>query len=108
MLRRRGTRMDLIGEGDQIPLGVLRDHEYRNNEVCVERGDMLVLYTDGVVEARNPRGEMLGIERLQRLIAHGAEDPQNLLHNVVAEVQEHQDGPIGTDDQTLVVLKITE
>ena len=108
MLRRRGTRMDLIGEGDQIPLGVLRDHEYRNNEVCVERGDMLVLYTDGIVEARNPRGEMLGIERLQRLIAHGAEDPQNLLHNVVAEVQEHQDGPIGTDDQTLVVLKITE
>jgi len=51
---------------------------------------------------------MFGIERLRDLVAAGAEDPQTLLRDVVAEVQVHQDNAIGTDDQTLVVLKITE
>jgi sigma-B regulation protein RsbU (phosphoserine phosphatase) len=108
LLLRRGHGVDLIGEGDQIPLGVLRDHEYRNNEITVERDDTLVLYTDGIVEARDVHGAMFGVERLRELVAHGAEDPQDLVHHVVAEVQAHQDGPVGHDDQTLVVLKITE
>lgn len=107
LCRRRGE-VELIGEGDQIPLGVLREHEYRNNSVTLERDATLVLYTDGIVEARDARGEMFGVERLRKLVARGAEDPQDLLHNVVAEVQAHQEGPIGSDDQTLVVLKITE
>lgn len=106
LLLRRGHAVELVGEGDQIPLGVLRDHEYRNNEISVVRDDTLVLYTDGVIEARDAQGTMFGIERLRQLVAHGAEDPQDLLHNVVAEVQAHQDGPVGNDDQTLVVLKI--
>src|SRR5262249_35866909 len=58
LLHRCGTTVELIGEGDQIPLGVLRDHEYRNNSITVGHGAMLVLYTDGIVEARNARGEM--------------------------------------------------
>jgi sigma-B regulation protein RsbU (phosphoserine phosphatase) len=108
LLHRRGRDVELIGEGDQIPLGVLRDYEYRNNSATVERGAMLVLYTDGIIEARNPRGEMFGVERLKELVAEGSEDPQTLLDNVVAEVNIHQDSAVGTDDQTLVVLKVSE
>lgn len=108
LLCRRGSTVELIGEGDQIPLGVLRDHEYRNNSVKIERDATLVLYTDGIVEARNARGEMFGIERLAQLVARGSDDAHDLLHNVVAEVQAHQDSAVGSDDQTLVVLKVTE
>jgi sigma-B regulation protein RsbU (phosphoserine phosphatase) len=107
LLRRTGDNVELVGEGDQIPLGVLRDHEYRNNSIRVERGETLVLYTDGIVEARDARGEMFGIERLKTLVATGADDPQTLLEDVVAQVHAHQDSAIGVDDQTLVVLKIT-
>ena len=108
LLLRRDHSTELVGESDQIPLGVLREHEYRNNEIVVRPGDVLVLYTDGIIEARDARGTMFGIERLQQLVARGAEEPQGLLHNIIAEVQAHQDGPVGSDDQTLVVLKITE
>jgi sigma-B regulation protein RsbU (phosphoserine phosphatase) len=108
LLCRRGGAVELIGEGDQIPLGVLRDHEYRNNSATIERGTTLVLYTDGIVEARNAHGEMFGLERLMNLVAHGGEDPQSLLHNIVAEVRAHQESAIGGDDQTLVVLQINE
>jgi len=108
LLRRSGDSVELVGEGDQIPLGVLRDHEYRNNSIRVERGETLVLYTDGIVEARDARGVMFGIDRLKALVAAGADDPETLLQDVVAQVHAHQDSAIGADDQTLVVLKITE
>lgn len=47
MLLRRGNDVQLIGEGDQIPLGVLRDYEYWNNEITLQGCDVLILYTDG-------------------------------------------------------------
>lgn len=105
LLRRRGQVVNL-GEGDQIPLGVLRDHEYRNNEVALETGDMLVLYTDGITEARDRHDRQFGPDRLRDLVASGPDSPQLLCDSVIAELTAHQAGPIGADDQTLVVLRI--
>jgi len=95
-----------LGEGDQIPLGVLRDYEYRNNEVLLQPGDLLVLYTDGITEARDRHQRMFGVERLRDLVAAGPESPQALCDSVIAELVAHQGGPIGDDDQTLIVLRI--
>jgi sigma-B regulation protein RsbU (phosphoserine phosphatase) len=105
LLRRRGI-VHALGEGDQIPLGVLRDHEYRNNEITLESGDLLVLYTDGITEARDGHERMFGAERLRDLVATGPDSPQALCDRVIAELIAHQGGPIGDDDQTLVVLRI--
>ena len=107
MLHRRGSEVRLLGEGDQIPLGVLRDYEYRNNDVVLEPGDLLMLYTDGMTEARDRRDRMFGIERLRELFASSRDTPHEIRDRIVAEVSQHQGGPIGTDDQTLIVLKIT-
>jgi len=106
LLLRRGRGVHRIGEGDQIPLGVLRDYEYRNNEIPLERGDTLVLYTDGIVEARDRNEAMFGLERLTELIAHGPEAPEALRDAVVEAVRTHQANEVGTDDQTLIVLTL--
>ncbi|HEX6833085.1 MAG TPA: PP2C family protein-serine/threonine phosphatase [Rudaea sp.] len=106
LLHRRRNNVELFGESDQIPLGVLRDFEYRNNEITLQSGDILVLYTDGIVEARDAHDAMFGIDRLRELVASGPEQPQALLDRIVAAVHEFQQGPIGIDDQTLIVLKI--
>jgi sigma-B regulation protein RsbU (phosphoserine phosphatase) len=105
LLRRRGQVTNL-GEGDQIPLGVLRDYEYHNNEIVLEPDDLLVLYTDGVTEARDRRERMFGTVRLRELVAAGPESPKALCDSLVAELIAHQGGPIGADDQTLIVLRI--
>ncbi|MEP6482875.1 MAG: PP2C family protein-serine/threonine phosphatase [Rudaea sp.] len=107
LMHKRGDVVQLLGEADQIPLGVLRDYEYRNNEVTLESGDILVLYTDGLVEARDVHGNMLGAERLKQLVAAAPQSAKTLLDEVVAAVQDHQGGILGDDDQTLIVLKIT-
>ena len=52
------------------------DFEYRENEMPFERGDILVMLTDGVTECVNSAGEQFGIERVESVLmqSHGAED----------------------------------
>jgi sigma-B regulation protein RsbU (phosphoserine phosphatase) len=107
LLHRRGRDVNALGEGDQIPLGVLRDYQYHNNEVTAASGDLFVLYTDGIIEARDERGAEFGVGRLRELVALAPEDSAQALCNVVVEaVQAHQGGPLGSDDQTLLVLRV--
>jgi phosphoserine phosphatase RsbU/P len=106
LLHRRAGGVQLLGESDQIPLGVLRDHEYRNNEVGLSAGDVLVLYTDGLLETRDRGGQMFGMDRLRELVATGPDNPQALRDNIVAAIQAYQENIAGADDQTLIVLRI--
>ena len=70
----------------------------------VQRGDSVVLFTDGVTEAMNKAGEMFGQERLQRLIRDHARLPvQELTHKIVTEVTSFQQ--TRADDITIVILR---
>ena len=107
LLHRRGADVSTLGEGDQIPLGVLRDFEYRNHAFAAQHGDIFVLYTDGLIESRNERGEEFGTQRLRQLVADApADSAQALCTSVIDAVQRHQGGQLGSDDQTLLVLRI--
>lgn len=106
LLHRRGAEVVARDSGGQIPLGVLRDFAWANHEFDVEPGDMLVLHTDGIVEARNAAGVEFGNRRLQQLIADGPDEPQALLDLLRNALIAHQGGAIGADDQTLIVLGI--
>lgn len=107
LLHRRGAEINALGEGDQIPLGVLRDYEYRNNELNVQAGDIFLLYTDGIVETRDRQGREFGFDRLKALFASASADSaQTICNALVDAVQVHQGGPLGHDDQTLLVLRI--
>jgi phosphoserine phosphatase RsbU/P len=107
LLHRHGRVVIERDSGQQIPLGVLRDHEWSNAHFDVASGDIIVMYTDGIVEARNASGEMFGVERMRSLVAEGPEDPAELLKLLCAALFEHQDSLVGVDDQTLIVLRIT-
>jgi serine phosphatase RsbU (regulator of sigma subunit) len=65
------------------------------------------LYTDGCVETRDRGGRMFGQERLRELVASGPDSPQALRDSIVTAIHAHQENPIGADDQTLIVLRIT-
>ena len=106
LLHRRGDAVIPRGAGDQIPLGILRDYAFRNSEFDVDPGDVLVLYTDGVVEARDRKGRQFGAEHLASLIAGGPEQPAALLPVLRDALIEHQGGRLGVDDQTLIVLRV--
>jgi serine phosphatase RsbU (regulator of sigma subunit) len=102
-LRRRAS--GVVEEvGDAIvglPLGVV-DRPYEEMVLPLERGDTLIFYTDGVTEARNPQGELYGIERLRGVAANAAPDVEALGTAVLADVRHFAgERPLG-DDLTIV------
>lgn len=107
LLHKRGGEVVARGAGEQIPLGILRDHVFENRTFEVAPGDVLVLHTDGVVEARDAAQRAFGGERLQALVAAGPSEPAALLDVLRDALFEHQGSALGSDDQTLIVLRAT-
>jgi sigma-B regulation protein RsbU (phosphoserine phosphatase) len=105
LLLRRGGKVEAHGDGD-MPLGVLRDTVYRNQTLKLRAGDLIILGTDGVVEARDSAGREFGVKRLLAMVEQGPRRPQALLNSLLEALFRHQGGRIGRDDQTLVVLGI--
>lgn len=106
-LLRRGDRVLTLGEGGDIPLGVLRDHVYTQHTLATEPGDTLVLYTDGLIEACDGHGRRFGLPHLTALTGSGSAEPATLRDRLRDAVHAHQGGEIGTDDQTMVVLRLS-
>jgi serine phosphatase RsbU (regulator of sigma subunit) len=80
--------------GGGVPLGVSETPEYENYEICLEPGDVVLGFTDGLVEARRD-GDLLGEERLRAIARSAAEragDVQDLVRVVHHDVREWAGG----------------
>jgi serine phosphatase RsbU (regulator of sigma subunit) len=94
---------DLIlpfGLGDMTPKPVIEE---------LEPDDMLLLYTDGVTEARTADGELFGLDRLTDLLereAASGRTAEELLRRLARSVLEHQAGGL-RDDATLLLVQWT-
>ena len=101
-LRRRKKIVEELGlEEVGLPLAVM-DKPYDAVTLPLEPGDVVVLYTDGISEARNPRGEMYGSDRLVALLKNGPEDVTILGEAILADVRRFADSRPMSDDLTLV------
>ena len=52
-----------------MPLGLMPVSSYEEKEIVLDAGESVLFYSDGLVEAHDPKGELFGFPRLQRLIA---------------------------------------
>ena len=88
------------------PLGLLPDASYSRTIVKPEPGDLIVLYSDGVSEARDPSGEELGRDRLME-IARGldASDAERFGTELAQAVRVFRGGVTPEDDETIIVLE---
>jgi len=98
---------NLMGPG--IPLGVTPDWTYaENRRPWLREGQILVLYTDGIHEARNHADVMYGRERIMQVMRENAAAPASTVINaLVADLKAFKDGLPLEDDVTLVVIKAT-
>jgi serine phosphatase RsbU (regulator of sigma subunit) len=100
------------GEAEELrargmPLGLMPGMSYEEKEITLQRGESVLFYSDGLVEAHDPKGEMFGFPRLRALVAeHGAEEERSLgdllmkeLYSFVGEGWEQE------DDITLLTLR---
>ena len=104
-LLRKGRITELEGRGG-LPLGLLSDTIYHDAVESLEPQDLLMLYTDGITEARNPAGEMFGVEGLdQQLIASGP-DAQRAVQAVLKAVESFTNNSALLDDRTLLAAAV--
>ncbi len=89
-------------------VGMFGDVSFDQERLRLADGDTLVLFTDGVTEARNRRDEEYGEERLvDCLLATGRDRPRALPDRVFASVREFCDGAEASDDITVTVTQFT-
>ena len=108
VMRPNGDRTFLERGG--TVLGILESVEFEEAQVALGPGDLVVLYTDGITEAMNGRGEMFGEQRLCEAVEAmprgvSAREVADRLHRAL---REFLDGREPQDDLTLLVLRVTE
>lgn len=104
VLRPHGSVEELPSTG--IPLGMMADAEYTTKEVTLEFGDTLVIYTDGVTEARNHQDEEYAPQRLKALCAkHSTCSAPDLAHAINTDLDAFTNGTPYDDDRTLVIAR---
>ena len=104
LIRADGTVVELSPHG--LALGIEPDQEYAEASEILEPGSVVVLLTDGVLEARSD-GELYGERRLGRLLAERRDEPASDLARAVVEgARAFSGGDLG-DDSAVVVVKRT-
>ena len=83
-----------------LPLGLM-DSEYSEVELRLRSGDRVLMYTDGILEATNSKGEEFGVSRLEQAL----QKPSASAQSILADVQQFAHGGTFADDATAVVLR---
>ena len=101
---RSGTFKELESTG--MVLGPSPMATYGRRAFKMEPGDILLLYTDGIVEARDEAGHEYGLLRVKRLLTELRRRPaREIAERLLAEVREFSAGHLPEDDQTVVVIR---
>ena len=95
-----------VFDTDGLPLGIDINAAFGHKNIRVHSNDYVVMFTDGLPEARNPEGQELGTDRLLRFIArHADQNPREMARRVKDYVEDFTTGN-KHDDQTFVALKV--
>ncbi len=89
-----------------MPLGLLPGMEYEEKQAVLEEGGSLMLYSDGLIEAHNPNGEMYGFPRLKQFIVDYQEDRDelSLIDRVVEDLWQFTGDDWEQEDDVTIVL----
>ncbi len=103
--RRRKDRFYPLSQGGLI-LGAREEAQYQRGFYRILPGDMLVLYTDGIVEAANHDKEEFGVERLKEIIRNSqSQSCHEICQNILFQVESWVAHPDALDDRTVVVIQ---
>ena len=96
-------------EATGLPLGLFDDANYDEFRFKMKPGDMFVFFSDGILDARNRKGELFGRSRVEQLVLECAGKSADCVVNTLFKAAaEHSAGVESFDDQTVVAIKVKE
>lgn len=89
-----------------VAIGFLEEYKYRQGEIQLNKGDIVIFYTDGITEAENSNKKMFGLERLKEVIYNNKnKSPKELRKVILESINRFRKDYEQTDDLTFVILK---
>lgn len=104
-LARAGGGRVVLNRAQRLPLGIEPDEVYPEQSVAFHPGDRVILFTDGVIEAVNPDGDMYGTTPIDDVLATAHASAGALLRAVIDSWADFTGGAPPADDRTLVVVE---
>ncbi|HZN66730.1 MAG TPA: SpoIIE family protein phosphatase [Tepidisphaeraceae bacterium] len=101
----RGGEVIELGS-DNMVLGVSPEEEYAQSVVQLNKGDLLLLYTDGLSDARNFRDEVFGRQRIVEAFKKGGETAEVVAQNILWEMRKFVGMTKPIDDVTMIVVRV--
>lgn len=93
-------------DADGMLIGILEDSEYELKEIKVNKGDFLLLYTDGLVEPHNSQKEQFSLKRIQNILREQRDQKVDCLVTSLYEAVEQFAGDQAySDDRTCVLIR---
>ena len=90
----------------QFALGVVQDFSYQSKEIVVKKGETIFLYTDGVTEAMNEKGELFSQERMVKELAMIMQRPvEEVVAKMFYKITTFSKEAEQADDITMMVLR---
>jgi sigma-B regulation protein RsbU (phosphoserine phosphatase) len=104
---KKGASGDIcsIDGAGSLPLGVFEDSGLTSETLRLSPNDTVILYTDGITEAFNPRREMFGVDRLDEALHGCSGDPDCVVDSVHTALYAHTGSRTRADDQTIVAFR---
>lgn len=94
-------------DSEGIPIGLEKNSRYGQSSTTLEKNDIIVLYTDGIIETVNEKGEFFGLERFKRvLLANVSQKADKVIKALEAELEAFRGKAARHDDQTVLVMKV--
>jgi len=105
IIRSKKLETEELSQGD-MALGVMEDVQYRNMEISIESGDLILFYTDGLTETFSVDEEQFGVHRAIEFLKQNHHlNIDEILEKLDLELHDFRDGQPPSDDLTLIGLK---
>jgi sigma-B regulation protein RsbU (phosphoserine phosphatase) len=109
LLLREGKVEYLETTKQGLPLGVNESIIYGEEVLTLQKGDTMLLYTDGLTEAETPEGELYGFDRTEALLKDvEGKSSKEILDSIMEKIDRFQGSAEQHDDITLVAIRVTE
>jgi len=104
LLRRADGTIETLSLGD-IPMGFLSEFSFREDAISFQPGDLLLIYSDGITEAKSSDNSLFEEYRLIQLLSKSNGSPKELIEHIIAGVEKFRREAQQSDDMTLLALR---
>ena len=105
LFQRRGNRLSKLNGSEGIPLGIQHDAPFGEAEHFLRRGDTMLLFSDGLLDAKDSKGRKFDFPNIERHVRCNWQTPHDLVSQLVEAVTNHAGEESQFDDITIMAIR---